>query len=190
MALSLQQLEEFALLLRRLPRLMDAYEARQASFTAQAMAWLREVEGALDRNRMPLVSHVSELRGQALAANRGVQWKGLEVAGSQGRRRLGEAATLRAVTEASQALRSAIADRSEQFGEAEKVARQILSIASLKQLVGPCQALTSDQHRLECLISAIVQDGDLIPYYAALKGLVSHHDALVLLGRATVEVQG
>jgi len=182
------QLEEIQALLRRTPPLMDSYETRDPGFTEQATAWLKQAETLLEQNRLHVVSVVANLRGTIFAAGRGQRVEGVEVTGRPTRRKLSEAAAVRALREASVVIQDSIAMRSAQVGEASKLAQQILAIAALKQLVQPCLNLPGHQARLECIRSAVRRDTDLVPLYAALAGLVSDHDALVLLDRAIANV--
>lgn len=188
MALRVGQLEEIQSLLLRAPGLIDLYEQRKPGFVDAVTGWLRAMEGALERNRMHVVALVARERGTLVAAHRGDLGDEALSGGRRSRRKAGEAAAVRAVREVSAVVSDALSGRAGQIDEAAKIARQILSIAALKGSVQPCLREASLERRLECMKAVIHKDGDLLPYWAALTGLVAKHDALVLLDRAVAEL--
>jgi hypothetical protein len=187
--LRIVQLEEIQTLLRATPRLIDRYEHKRADFPQEVASWLKQVESALEQNRLHLVSQIAQLRAMLLGAQRGIAPDGLSMAGKASRRKLADAAALRALREATSQISKAIDSRTGQIAEASKIAQQIVAIASLKRLLENCQGFARHQERLQGLVTTIKRDSDLAPYYAALGGLVSQQDALVLLDRALADSQ-
>lgn len=188
MALNVAQYEEFCELLRRVPQLVDRLQARSPGFPEDVLQWLKQVEAALQNNRLAVVSQVAAARAALIGAARGVQSRDIVVSGRVTPRKLCDAAASIALERCGQLVHSAIADRQAVFQEAERIARQVMTVASAKGLVRACEAQATHQQFLHCLQQSVANDPDLVSAHAHLVSLVGKNDVLVFLDRALVGV--
>lgn len=184
MALGLAQFEELDQLARRVPALVDLLESRQGNFAEALLDWLRQVEAALEHNRMAAVSQVSVARAMLIQAARGQQFAEVSISGRVTPRKLRDAAANLALLRCNKLLQDVTAERRAVFQEAERFARQLLTVAEAKGLLERCRQTAGHQVRLECIRQQLMTDPDLASPCAHLTALVGKVDALVFLDRA------
>src|SRR3989442_14276387 len=125
MALNVIQYEEIVSLLRQVPALVDALEARRSGFVVDVIAWLKQAETAMENNRLPAVSQLASCRATLIEAARGVQSRELVFVGRPTTRKIQEATASMVLERANDVLQGVIADRQAAFQEAERVSGQI-----------------------------------------------------------------
>jgi hypothetical protein len=183
MALNIVQYEEIVTLLREVPPLVDQLEARGSGFPDGVLDWLKRAETTLEGNRLAVVSQVSACRAQLIEAGRGVQLGELAFVGRPTGRKIREATASIALQRGNDLLHAAISDRATAFGEAERLARQLLAVADAKGLVGLDDG-RPHQMRLSELDRRIAGDPDLASGYVHLVALVGKTDVLIFIDRA------
>ncbi len=184
MALRIAQLEEVQALLLTSPALIKKYEARSPGFLDEVNAWLVEAERVLESNRIHVVSRIAQLRALLLSSRRGLRHPSIQIEGRVTRRKLADTAAIRALGDSCDLINDAIAHRTAEIAEAQKIVRQTVSIARAKGLTTGSFHGASRQQHLTHLRSRIAADSDLAPYYVALVGIVTPDDALVLIDRS------
>jgi hypothetical protein len=187
-ALNVAQYEEIAALLRQVPRLVDELEARRAGFVDGVLAWLKRAETTLENNRIPAVSQIASCRAILIGAARGVQNKEVVFVGRATPRKIQEATASMVLERANELLHVVIAERQAVFQEAERISRQLLTIAEAKGLVALCNDRRIHQQFLSCVQRNIAGDRDLANAYSHLVSLVGKTDVLVFFDRALAKI--
>jgi hypothetical protein len=188
MALNVIQYEEIVALLRRVPVLVDELEARRSSFVDDVLAWLKQAEGAMEHNRLPVVSQIAAGRATLIEAGRGVQTRELAFVGRPTTRKIQEATAAMVLERSNDLLHGAIAERQAVFQEAERICRQVLAVAEAKGFIQACSDGRPHQAFLGCLQQHVAGDQDLASVYLHLVALVGKTDVLIFLDRALDKV--
>jgi len=183
-ALNVVQYEEFASLLRQVPRLVDGLEARSSNHVDDVLAWLKQAELTMENNRLPAVSQVAACRARLIGATRGVQDREVIVIGRPTTRKVREATASLVLLRCNDLLHAVIAERQAVFEEAERIARQVVTIAAAKGIIETCADGRPHHAFLACLHQQVADDPDLAAVNAHLVSLVGRTDVLVFLDRA------
>jgi hypothetical protein len=183
-ALTLLQYEDIVGLLRDVPPLVDALEARRPGFAGDVADWLRRVEQSLEDNRLPAVSQIAAARAQLIEASRGIQPRDIVVLGRPTTRKVRDATAAMAIARSSDVLHAVIAERESTFQEAERVGAGLVVVAGAKGIVAACEDGNSHPAMLRCLQQQLAADPDLASGYAHLLSLVGATDLLIVLDRA------
>lgn len=184
MALNVAQVEELSGLLQQVPALVNLLEARRADFAAAVLAWLKQLEQALEQHRQPAVAQIAAARAQLLQAARGQIFKEVNFIGRPTPRKLQDAAANQSLQRAHQVVNELLSERQASFAEAERVARQVVAVAEVKGLVQRALAVNGHDAQLHLLQQLMAADSDLAAAMAHLGGLVGRFDLLVFLDRA------
>lgn len=182
--LRIVNLEEIQTLLLRVPGLVHALEARESGFAGAVKEWLVQTEQVLTNNRMPAAAEVATLRGALISAERGVLPPGLTFLGRPTSRKVKDAAAADVLRKAQELVSGAVRADAAQVAEAQRLARQVVSVAQRKGLAEVMPAGGTHTERLAALWSAMLADPDVGSATVHLGGLVGSQDALVLLDRA------
>ena len=188
MALNVAQYEEIASLLRQVPRLVDRLEARRSSFAEDVLEWLRQVETTLENNRIPAVSQIASCRATLIGAARGVRAKEVVFVGRATPRKMHDATASMVLERGNELLHAVIAERQAVFQEAERITRQIMTIAEAKGFIRACNGGRPHQAFITCLQQSIAEDRDLVNAYSHLVALVGKTDVLIFIDRALPKV--
>ena len=188
MALTVAQYEELVDLLQEVPALVDELEARDSSFLDNVLAWMKRLEKALTRNRLPVVAQVAVHRAELLQAARGVDRGGLRVAGRPSTGKIRDATAAFLLARSAEAVQDTIRERQKVFDEAGRVGQQLLAIARAKRLHEPYLWDDATQASLQHLCEQMATDSDVGSLYAHLAGMVGRTDVLVILERARAAV--
>ncbi|HET8538802.1 MAG TPA: hypothetical protein VFL83_02905, partial [Anaeromyxobacter sp.] len=152
MALTLAQVDEIAAHLRAVPALVDRLEERSVDTYEAALRWFHAAEAMLQRTRQPVVAQLASLRSLLVQAGRGQPVPEVELTGRPTRRKLRDGAVQYAIARASEALMGAIQPRLDQLEEADRLARQISAVLTVKGHVAACTAAAPDHAtRVACL---------------------------------------
>ncbi len=179
--LSCLQLEEIERQLLEVPGLVDSFERRESEFSGKLVAWLAELETALEQNRLPDAGAIAAKRAMVLSAGRGVVPDGVVVQGRVTRRKLADAAAIHALRAATALVASLIEADRDRLRQAREMVSRLVALAVAKQLpgFGPRNGDFSDDDRWNSVWSDQDTQGGAIQ----LQGLVGHTDALILLNR-------
>jgi hypothetical protein len=118
-----------------------------------------------------------------IAAGRGVPLGEPTFVARPTARKVREATASLALQRGNDLLHGAIAEREVAFGEAERLARQLLAVAQAKGLLGADDG-RPHQQRLTEVDRRIATDPDLASGYVHLVALVGKTDVLIFLDRA------
>jgi hypothetical protein len=188
MALNVVQYEDIVSLLQEVPALVDRLEARHSGFADEVLEWLKKSEKTLENNRLPVVSQVSTCRATLIEAGRGIQSDDIVIAGRSTVRKIQEGTASLVLKRSSDLLHAEIAERQVAFQEAERIARQILTVAEAKGMIDACNGTRSHQAMLSCLQEKVATDQDLASVYLHLVALVGKTDVLIFFDRALVSL--
>jgi hypothetical protein len=184
-ALTVAQYEELLRVLGEVPILVDKLEERRTDFSDDVLAWLKLAERVLANNRLPDAAQIAAYRARLIEAGRGVQQDDMTIVGRPSARKIKEATGALVLASGNDVLQAVIADRKSVFQEAERISRQMLTLAQLKGLVtGPIDGGSSQQQFLARLRDQLAADPDLASIEAHVVGLVGATDTLVMLDRA------
>src|SRR5688572_15625648 len=127
--LPLPNIEEINQVLAEIPQIVHAYEARDAMFSELVKAWLGRAEAVLHSNRLPVTGAIAGLRASVVSAERGAVPAGLTFVGPSTVRKARDAAAAEALRRAEEQIANTIRTDLAQVGEAERVLRQMVSLA-------------------------------------------------------------
>ncbi len=184
MPLRFVQVDEIGALLLQVPALIDGFERRSATFVDAVMAWLKAAEDVLKRDGLPEASHIAVSRSQLLEASRGLQSGEVKVKGRPTTRKIRDATAVSVLQRCNQVLHDLISERKAVFQDAERISRQLITVAEAKGILDACAAAGGGQAFLQCLQDKLVRDSDLAGIYLHLASLVGKHDVLIFLDRA------
>jgi hypothetical protein len=181
--LHIVNLEEIQAMLLRVPGLIHALDRRDPEFLRDVKTWLTQAEQILVSNRLAVAADIAALRGVLISAERGVVPPGLVFNGRVTARKIRDAAAADILRKAEEILSSAIRADAAQFVEAERLARQIVSIAQRKGLIRSLPTGNKHTETLNAYWQAMLADPELGPATTHLAGLIGIHDAWILIDR-------
>ncbi len=181
--LRIVNLEDIQSMLLRIPRLVDQQERRDPDFVQDVKHWLSKIEKTLENNRMPSAGNVAALRALLVSAERGVVPAGVEFHGRITRRKIRDAAAACVIRETGDLLSNVLQKDLAQVAEAERLTRQLVSMAKVKGHIRELPAGENFTDMLKAIWRAMSADPELSPGTISVEGLVGPHDALVVLDR-------
>lgn len=182
--LRIVNLEEFHRLLLRVPGLVDELESRTADAPGGVRAWLVEVEGTLENNRMPLAGSIAGLRARLDSASRGAVPQGVVVIGSVSRRKVRYAVAAEVLQEGADSLAAEIEAEDARIDEAERLARQLVVAAQLKSMINGPPPAAEHSDTIQALWASMLSEPEIGAGAVHLLSLVGPHDATIVLDRA------
>lgn len=183
--LSIVNLEELERLLLALPALVRRQEQRSPSFVAHGTDWLKLLEEALVATRQYQAGAIAAMRSRVLSAEQGEIPSDVTFRGKPTRGRVTAAVLSDVLRRAAELVSSIVADHRGRFGEAERVAVQLVTVANSRSVLPPRGTSSTSEH-LAAVRTALDQAGDLQAGAVHLESLVGARDALVFLDRALV----
>jgi len=181
--LRIVNLEEIHGLLLRIPSLVDELERKEPHAVADVREWLASLERVLESNRLPLAGNIAVLRGGLDSALMGVIPVGVEFHGRASSRKIREAAAAEMLRRASDLVTAAIQGDGSRIDEAERVARQLIALATFKGLIPTSRPAGDAIENVKAVWNAMQSDTEIGQGAAHLVGLVGPHDALIVLDR-------
>jgi len=176
--------EEIGSLLLELPALFRLEEQRSADFPERAREWLGSLEQALSANRLYQAGLIAALRSGITGAEQGQLPPDLRFRGPPTRRRAVTAMASRALQGAAEIASTIMAENGARFGDAERVANQIVATARSRDVLPAREPAESNSRYLRGVRDAVASAPDLESAMTHLEGLVGPQDALVCLDRA------
>lgn len=181
--LRIVNLEEIHGLLFRIPSLVDELERREPHAVAGVREWLASLERVLENNRLPLAGNIAVLRGVLDSALTGVIPAGIDFHGRASSRKIRDAAAAEMLKRASDLVTAAIQGDVTRIDEAERVARQLIAVATFKGLITASRPAGDAIENIKAVWNAMQADTEIGQGAAHLIGLVGPHDALIVLDR-------
>lgn len=179
--LSVLQVEAVQQQLLAVSGIVDQQESRSSTFPQAVVEWLKASEDVLKGARLPATGAVAALRSRLLSCIHG------NSATDRGRKARHLAAS-QVLAEAQQLIGEAVEPAAARIREAEEIAYRVVAVARAKGVLHDLSRLEGHQHRVQQLCSALKEDPDTQAAYAHISGLVGRFDALVVLDRATPEL--
>lgn len=181
--LPIVNLEEIEGLLLRIPGLIDRQEERSSSFVDDVRQWLKELEAALESNRMSVAGRVATLRGLLSSAEQGLNPPNVDFRGQPTRRKILSAVSSEALRRAGQMVSDAIQPDRARYEEAERVCRQLVAHGRVRSLVSEDRSVVDPTEYLRGTWQKLSGNADLSQHVTHLVGLLGPRDVLVVLDR-------
>jgi hypothetical protein len=182
--LHIPNLEEIEGILLRVPGLIERLEGHDPAFGGAVTEWLKEAEQALTNNRLTAAATVATLRGMLISAERGVLPPERCADGRAPSRKVKDAYAADLLRTAEGHVASAISAPAAQIAEAERLTRQLVTLARRKGLIPPETGGGSLSERLNDIWQRMMADPELAGATSHVAGLVGNQDSLILLDRA------
>ena len=181
-------LEEIQGMLLGIPGLVDLQEQGHPGFIEGVKQWLAKLEKGLEANRMPEAGNIAALRATLISAERGVIPAGVEFHGRATGRKIRGATAAFVLRQASDLISCAIQKDSERIAEAERLARQLVTLAKAKGSIRglPGEGSSTAADKLRAVWRIMSADPMLSPGTQNVEGLVGPYDALIILDRIIV----
>lgn len=187
--INIAQWEEIQNVLLEIPGMIQYLERGELDLLLRENEWLAKAERILIRNRMAAAATLAALRGMLINAEHGVLPEQLQLKKRSSIRKAKEAVAMDVLRQAEEVLTGILKGPAAQFAEGERVARQLVVVAWRKGLTKTTQNLEHTAY-LQWLWQALMNDPDLQAGTMHLQGLVEYCNALVLLDRALVGLEG
>ncbi len=181
--LRIVNLEEITGMLLHVPALTNLQETRDPNFVPKVKLWLSELEKMLERNRLPATGTVASLRGILISAERGAIPAGIEFQGRATERKIREATAAYVVRQTSDLVSNVIKRDQERVAEAERITRQLVSLAKAKGLIREPLHRNNSADILQTVWRMMSADPDLSQGTVSVEGLIGPFDALIILDR-------
>jgi len=181
--LQIANLEEIQGMLSSIPNLVDLQEQRDPNFVQDVKQWFSKLEKVLSNNRMAVAGIVATLRGVLISAERGIIPTGVEFHDRATRRKIREGAAAYLVRQTGDLVSSAIQKDCERVAEAERLTRQLVSMAKAKGLIKELPGRNNFGDTLKIIWRKMSVDANLSPGTVNVEGLIGPYDALIVLDR-------
>lgn len=181
--LRIVNLEEMQNMLLRIPGLVDLQEQRDSDFVQDVKQWLSKLEKVLESNRLPAAGNVAALRAMLISAEQGVIPAGVEFHGRATGRKIRDAAAAYVLRHAGDIVSSVIQKDHDRVADAERMTRQLVSLAKAKGLIQELPSGENFTDILKAIWRKLSADPDISPGTINVEGLIGPHDALVVLDR-------
>jgi len=145
--------------------------------------WLVKLEKVLENNRLPAAGNVAALRALLISAEQGVIPAGVEFHGRATGRKIRDAAAAYVLRHAGDIVSIAIQKDCERVAEAERMTRQLVSLAKARGLIQELPSGENFTDMLKAIWRSLSADPDISPGTINVEGLIGPHDALVILDR-------
>lgn len=182
--LHIPNLEEIEGILLRVPQLVERLESHDPAFGGAVAEWLKESEQALTNNRLTAAATIATLRGLLLSAERGVLPPERCADGRPPTRKVKDAYAAEVLRKAEGHVAEAIKTSATQIAEAERLTRQLVTLAKRKGLISPETAGGSLSDWLNDIWQRMSADQELAGVTAHVAGMIGTQDSLILLDRA------
>ena len=182
--LRIVNLEEIQNLLLRVPSIVELGEKGDFGFVSCVKKWLTHMEIVLKNNKLSASANVAACRGLLISSEHGNIPSGLDFKGNVTKRKVREATATRCISETVHVVSDRIQKDVERVDEAERIIRQLVSIAKAKGLIVKVTEDNNFGDALNFVWKSMSADQVLTQGTISVEGLVGPHDALILLDRA------
>jgi hypothetical protein len=182
--LRIVNLEEIQNLLLSVSDIVELSEQRDLNFVSAVKKWLTEIECTLKNNHLPTSAKVASLRGNIIAAEQGNIPIGINFKGRATKRKIREATASQSIRQAVDIVTGSIQKDVERVNEAERIVRQLVSIAKSKGLVTELPRGKNFTTMLRLTWQKMSSDQVLSQGTVSVEGLVGPNDAFLILDRA------
>lgn len=186
--MKLKILDDLNIVLAYIPRLVDAYDRKDPNFIPELKKWLALAENVLAENRRHEISRIAGLRSRLISAERGI-WDPKDISiemsktekSSMGRKRKLALAVGGQVINTAQSILSDVIEPLElQVKEATEIIRQLLLIASQKELV-PLSEMSRQDRDVRKIWVKLINSAELRPGTQKVLSLISFPEALCII---------
>jgi hypothetical protein len=181
--LRIANLEEIQNLLLRVPAIVEQNEQRNPSFVSTVKKWLTELETVLKNNRLAAAANVAALRGNLISTEQGNIPLGINIKGRITKRKIQQATASQSLSQTVEIVSNVIQKDVERVAEAQRITRQLVSIAKIKGLITELPHGQNFTAMLKSIWTKMSQDQALTQGTVSVEGLVGPNDALLLLDR-------
>ena len=181
--LRIVNLEEIQNLLLRVSGIVELSEQRDLNFVSSVKKWLTELECALKNNHLPTSANIASLRGNIISAEQGNIPAGINFRGRATKRKIIEATASQSIGQAVDTVTCSIQKDVERVNEAERITRQLVSIAKSKGLITELPHGKNFAAMLRLIWQKMSADQVLSQGIVSVEGLVGPNDALLILDR-------
>jgi len=185
--LRIVNLEEITDMLLRVPSLINLQENKDTNFIPEAKRWLLELEKILERNKIPAAGAVASLRGVLISSERGAIPVSIEFQSRATGRKIREATAAYVVRQANDIVSNLIRKDQERISEAERITRQLVSMAKAKGLIREHPYQDNFAERLRVIWRMMSADQALSQGTQSVEGLIGPNDALIILDRSITQ---
>jgi len=176
-------LEEIQNLLLRVPAIVEQNEQRNPNFVPTVKKWLIELETVLKNNRLPAAANVAALRGNLISTEMGNIPAGINIKGRLTKRKVQQATASQSISQIVEIISSIVQKDVERVAEAQRITRQLVSIAKIKGLITEVPHGKNFTPILKSIWTKMSNDQALAQGVVSVEGLVGPNDALLLLDR-------
>ena len=176
-------LEEIQNLLLLVPSIVKLSEEKDFGFVSAVKKWLIQMEMVLKNNKLSVSANVAGFHGVLISAEQGNIPSGINFKGAITRRKVREATASRSISQAVEIVSDRLQKDIERVDEAERIIRQLVSIAKCKGLIVDVPSGNNFSDALKSVWKTMSADQVLSQGAVSVEGLVGPHDALILLDR-------
>ncbi|MDG6223032.1 MAG: hypothetical protein IAX21_01560 [Candidatus Bathyarchaeota archaeon] len=184
--LRIVNLEEIQNQLLQIPVIVELGERGDFGFVSSVKRWLIQMEQILKNNKLCVSANVAGLRAMVISAELGTIPVGINFKGRVTKRKVREAVASQSITSAVDIVSDRIGKDIERIEDAERITRQLISIAKRKGLIAELPRGNNFSDALKSIWKSMSADPVLVQGLTSVEGLVGPHDALILLDRAIV----
>jgi hypothetical protein len=181
--LRIVNLEEIQNLLLRVPGIVELNEQRDINFVPTTKKWLTQLECVLKNNNLPVSANIAALRGNIISSEQGNIPTGISFEGHVTKRKIKEATASQAISQAVDIITCSIQNDVNRINEAERVTRQLVSIAKSQGLITELPHGKNFSAILQHIWRKMAADQVLSQGVVSVEGLVGPNDALLVLDR-------
>ncbi|MCW4034595.1 MAG: hypothetical protein NWF03_04455, partial [Candidatus Bathyarchaeota archaeon] len=128
-------LEEIQNLLLLVPAIVEQNEQRDPRFVPTVKTWLTQLEAVLKNNHLPAAANVAALRGNLISTEQGNIPAGITFNGHATKRKVQQATANQCLSQTVEIISSTIQNDANRVAEAQRITRQLVSIAKSKGLI-------------------------------------------------------
>jgi len=176
-------LEEIQTLLLRVPGIVEQNEQRDPRFVPTVKTWLTQLEAVLKNNHLPTAANVAALRANLISTEQGNIPAGITFNGRATKRKVQQATASQCISQSVEMISGTIQKDAERVAEAQRITRQLVSIAKSKGLITETPHGKNYTSILNAIWTKMSKDQVLAQGVVSIEGLVGPNDALLLLDR-------
>ena len=181
--LRIVNLEEIQNHLLRVPAIVQLSQQRDINFISETKKWLTQLECTLKNNQLPVSANIAALRGNIISSEQGNIPTGIRFEGHATKRKIKEATASQSLSQAVDIITCSIQKDVDRINEAERVTRQLVSIAKNKGLITELPHGKNFSAILQHIWKKMAADQILSQGVVSVEGLVGPNDALLVLDR-------
>lgn len=181
--LRIVNLEEIQNMLLRVPGIVELNEQRDPRFVPAVKKWLTELETVLKNNHLTVSANIASLRGNLISTDQGNIPTGINFTSCITKRKVREATASQSISQAVDIVTINIQNDVGRVTEAERVTRQLVSIAKSKGLLTEIPHGVNFTGMLKLIWKTMSADQVLSQGVVSVEGLVGPNDALLILDR-------